>query len=334
MMQWQRPRCCERDYQSRARYVEVKRVVVFVTLAAALGGGCRKHSDALPGAPNEGARPATPARATPPREKLRRPLFWSAEKAGKTTYFLGTMHSGIDAEAQLPAIVWSRLDGANAFAMEADLDDPAAAAMIKPTATSLRDALGDAYWKKLEDALGAGTARAVEHLPPLVPAAELSLRGLPPTVEMDKALSARAASEHKRLVYLEPATRQLEILGKWMDVRALKVQLDELDENEQRMRALLDAYVAGDERRIVEISDGEKADALQHGYTAAEYDQEMNEVLYDRNAAWIGALEQLHAHGGGFVAVGALHLLGRRSVLELLAQRGYQVTRIVPDDAR
>jgi uncharacterized protein YbaP (TraB family) len=41
-------------------------------------------------------------------------------------------------------------------------------------------------------------------------------------------------------------------------------------------------------------------------------------------------LEQLHASGGGFVAVGAMHLIGKRSVLDLLRQRGYQVTRLTP----
>jgi uncharacterized protein YbaP (TraB family) len=38
----------------------------------------------------------------------------------------------------------------------------------------------------------------------------------------------------------------------------------------------------------------------------------------------------LHAAGGGFVAVGALHLVGPRSVLDVLAHRGYRVTRLAP----
>jgi uncharacterized protein YbaP (TraB family) len=91
---------------------------------------------------------------------------------------------------------------------------------------------------------------------------------------------------------------------------------------------MLDAYVTGDEHKILALGDEERGDALRHGYTAAEYDQEMNDLLYDRNASWIAALEQLHADGGGFVAVGALLLLGPRSVLDLLAHKGYRVTRI------
>jgi uncharacterized protein len=318
----------------------MKRAVVFVTLIAALGAACQKGSEstgATTAAPTAGAARSASTAGTAPRNSntaagapLRRPLFWSVEKDGKTTYFLGTMHVGVDAEARLPALVWNKLDAAKTFAMEADLDDPAAASMIRPSARSLRDDLGDAYWKKLEDAMGPSVARAVDHLPPLVPAAALSMRGLPETAAMDKVLSTRAASEHKQLVFLEPATRQLAILGKWMDIRALKVLLDDLPESEQHARAMLDAYVAGDEQQIVAISDSEKADALHHGYTAAEYDQEMNEMLYQRNSSWIDALEQLHAGGGGFVAVGAMHLVGPRSVLELLAGKGYRVTRVAP----
>jgi uncharacterized protein YbaP (TraB family) len=316
----------------------MKRAVVFVTLVAALGAACKKAPDAT-----VAATPATPAAVTPAlaaagsahpgtgtADPLPHPLFWAVEKAGQTTYFLGTMHAGIDAEARLPAIVWTKLHAAKTFAMEADLDDPAAASLLEPTASSLHHDLGDGYWKKLEDAMGASVASALDHLPPMVPAAALAMRGLPPTPAMDKVLSTRAAGEHKQLVFLEPVARQLALLGKWMDVKALKMILDELPENEQHARAMLAAYIEGDEPAIVALSDGEKADALHHGYTAAEYDQEMNEMLYNRNASWIDAIEKLHAEGGGFVAVGALHLLGPRSVLTLLAHKGYQVTRVAP----
>jgi uncharacterized protein YbaP (TraB family) len=315
----------------------MKRAVVFATwitvLSAAFGGGagtgCQKAPDTTraattSGPTSPGVAPAAPrntnlAKADP----LPHPLLWSVEKDGKTTYFLGTMHIGIDAETRLPAAVWNRLHAATSFAMEADLDDPAVASLLQPTESSLRDQLGDEYWKKLEDAMGPSVARALDHMPPMIPAAALSMRSLPQTVPMDKVLASRATGEHKQVVFLEPATRQLAILGKWMDVKALKMMLDELPEEAQHARAMIDAYVAGDEAKLVAISDGEKTEALHHGYTAAEYDQEMNEMLYNRNASWIDALEKLHADGGGFVAVGVLHLIGPRSVLELLSRKGY-----------
>ena len=42
------------------------------------------------------------------------------------------------------------------------------------------------------------------------------------------------------------------------------------------------------------------------------------------------AIEGVHTEGGGFIAVGALHLVGPHSVLDLLGQKGYRVTRLAP----
>ena len=298
----------------------MKRAALILTIVVA-ATACRDSHEAA----RTGASATAPSTSTP---VLAHPLFWAAEKDGKTTYFLGTMHVGIDAEAQLPPRVWRKLDDAPRFAMEADLDDPAVGAALQPTQASLRHDLGEAYWQKLEAAMGPGMASAVDHLPAMVPAAALSIRGLPPTPAMDKTLAARATGEHKPIVFLEPAARQLAVLGKWMDVKALKMMLDDLPDGERRLQAMVAAYRAGDERTLLAINDEERADALQHGYTAGEYDQEMTDLLYDRNASWIDALERLHAAGGGFVAVGALHLLGPRSVLVLLAERGFRVTRV------
>jgi len=302
------------------------RALAIATFAAALGACDKPHDTA---AAAIAAAPAANANAAP-ATVLRRPLFWAAEKDGATLYFLGTMHLGIDAAAQLPPIVWAKLDAAPAFAMEANLDDPRLAELMAPTGRSLRQALGDDYWTKLEDALGPGVASAVEHLPPMVAANTLSSRGLPHTPAMDRVLAARASGEHKPVVYLEPATRQLQLVARWLDDKALKMTLDELPDSDRRARLALAAYVAGDEQAIVALNDGEKDVALRHGYTAAELDQEMTELLYDRNESWLPALDRMRAAGGGFVAVGALHLVGHGSVLERLAHQGYRVTRIAP----
>lgn len=315
----------------------MKRGLVVLTLVSVFGAGvgigCKSGHESSP-APTTASVPVPPvagsAEAPSPAEAkdpLPHPLFWAIEKDGKTTYVLGTMHIGIDADARLPGFVWRRFHAATTFAMEADLDDAAALDALKPTPASLRAQLGDDYWKKLVTAVGPGMAKAFDHMPSMVPAAALSIRGLPMTEPMDKALAARASTEHKRMVFLEPAARQIALLMKWMDVKALKMMLDQTD-SDAHARATLDAYVAGDETTFLAISDAERDDALHHGYSATEYDDEMNELLYNRNASWIDEIERLHTAGGGFIAVGALHLLGPHSVLSLLRERGYRITRL------
>jgi len=115
-----------------------------------------------------------------------------------------------------------------------------------------------------------------------------------------------------------------------MDVRALEAMLDDLPGGEQHAREMLAAYIAGDEAKIESLGDSERADFKKMGRTDAEYDQQMEDLLFARNASWVPELEELHEAGGGFVAVGAMHLIGKRSVLDLLRQRGYKVTRLTP----
>ncbi len=265
-----------------------------------------------------------------PSPTLSHPLFWSIEKAGNTTYLLGTMHVGVDAQTVLPPSVWHRLDAAPAFAMETDATDPAMTALAKPVEGSLHADLGDAYWQKLETALTPATAAQLDHARPLITATMLLLKDMPKTEAMDGVLVAAAQREKKPIVYLEPAAKQLALLDKWLDAREIKLLLDRPGETAANEKDMLAAYLDGDAPRMLALAEDERATAKASGYTDAEYDQEMADLLYERNAAWIDPIEQLHARGGGFIAVGALHLIGERSVLDLLAHRGYVVTRLEP----
>jgi uncharacterized protein YbaP (TraB family) len=327
---------------------------LFVTFAAALGiVACKKSTPATDPTPppvtekvqaKEPTSPPTPStgsgtagatadpwsKPAPKKDPLARPLFWSIEKDGITSYALGTIHVGVDAEARLPEIVWSKLDAAKSFAMETDLTDPALQKILVCTGCSLKKDLGDKHWAKLEEVLGKDVAARIETMKPMVAATMMSLRGLPSTTQMDTLLLARAQRANKSIVYLELAEHEAAVLEKVMNVKALKAMLDDVEGGLENTKKMLDAYVSGDEVAMVKMSDAERTHALAHGYTAAEYDESMKVVLYDRNAAWIAPIEKLHAAGGGFIAVGAMHLVGPKNVLELLTAKGYKVSRVAP----
>jgi uncharacterized protein YbaP (TraB family) len=309
------------------------RAGLIVTLVAlALGAACKKSPEPAtqpvppPTAPPTAADPWQGA--VPAKDPLPRPFLWSAEKDGVTTYLFGTMHVGIDPDARLPQLVWDKLDVPATFAVETDVTDPAIASIGGRTSGTLRDELGPAYWKKLELAITPQLAQALVHKSAMIPATMLALRGVPSTPPMDGVLLARARHGSKQVVFLEPAARQAAILEKHMNAKALRLMLDDLPKIERQSRQLLEAYVAGDEARFLAITEEQRADALAHGYTAAEYDESMEDLLYRRNASWIARIQRMHASGGAFVAVGAMHLMGPRSVLELLQQKGYKVARL------
>jgi uncharacterized protein YbaP (TraB family) len=281
------------------------RTVLLVTAIAALGTSCQKAAE-----PSQG------------------PLWFSIDKDGTTSYLLGTIHRGVDPDEWLPKSVWAKLDGARSFAMETDLSDPAVRAMTIRDRGTLHDDLGDAYWAKLESALGPGVAHRIDHTTPIVAVSSLSLLNLPDTPEMDAVLFDRAEREHKSIVFLEPASSEVKVLVKWMTVRTLKEMLDDLADGKKDSDDMLAAYRRGDGDAMLSIADRERTEATKHGHTEAEYRDQMKDLLYDRNASWIAPIENMHASGGGFIAVGALHLLGPNSLVELLRAKGYTVTRL------
>jgi uncharacterized protein YbaP (TraB family) len=304
-----------------------RRLGLFVTLVALAGAACKKAPEP---APQTVQAPAADPWAGAVRQKdpLPRPFLWSAEKGGATTYLLGTMHVGIDPETRLPQLVWDKLESEPSFAVETDVTDPAIAGIGGRASGTLRDDLGPEYWKKLELALTPQIAQALLHKSAMIPATMIALRGLPPTPPMDSILLARAKNRGKQVIYLEPASRQVAILEKHLNAKALRLMLDTLDQVEQQSKQLLAAYIAGDETQFNVITDEQRKDALAHGYTEAEYDESMEDLLYRRNASWIPEIEKMHAAGGAFIAVGAMHLIGPRSVLELLQKQGYRISRV------
>lgn len=260
------------------------------------------------------------------KDPLPHPFFWSIEKDGNTDYILGTMHTGVDPESRIPDYVWKRLDESKTFAMETDLAGAGKLDVLRKDGSSLEDELGPNYWKKLEDAMGVQEAARLRGFKPMIPATVLSMRGLEQTPPMDGVMHGRALNQKKEIVFLEDITAQGAVLEKWMNAKALEDMLDDLPAGEKRSKAMLAAYIAGDENQILKLNDEEKADFLKHGRTEKEYDEQMEDLLYKRNASWIPTLERIH--GGAFIAVGALHLIGPKSVLELLQQKGYKVTRV------
>jgi uncharacterized protein YbaP (TraB family) len=245
------------------------------------------------------------------------PLLWKIERDGKTSYAFGTMHAGIDPRTAIAPVVWTALDSERAFAMETDLSRAASVPMVRRDGSWLHDELGPDYWAKLEAAIGSAEASRVDGMKPMIAATLLSLRAMPPTAPIDGALLAHAQVAGKPIVYLERVEDELAVLDRWYDARVLRQMLDDPGELDRQAKDMLAAYRAGDEAAVLEIT------LRDHTFDAARED-----VLYRRNASWIAGIEQLHADGGGFIAVGAAHLVGPHSVLALLEERGYRITRI------
>jgi uncharacterized protein YbaP (TraB family) len=263
-----------------------------------------------------------------PAQVIERPMIWAATRDGKTTYLFGTIHLGVNADAQLPAWLKAKLDGARVFAMEADLSDPKLLSSLQRTdGGSLRLDLGPAHWAKLEELAGKELAAGLDKMKPFAAMAVLEATFLPKTLPMDSVLETRARHAGKPLVYLELAMRQLEIVEPFMTSADVKAFLDNVDYVKAQSLKMLDAYHRGDEKTLAAMFDDQTLWKAA-GRDPAQFHTFIKALLADRNEAWIPVIEKLHAEGGGFVAVGAGHLAGPHSVLDLLAARGYTITRL------
>ena len=318
-------------------------LALIVSLAAALAGaGCKDSAKtsgpaagSAVGGPTTGAAvsaddhvddPWAPKTAAAPM--IERPLFWAATKDGTTTYLLGTIHMGINADTQLPPWVKARLDGARAFAMEADIHDPKLLGLLSRTdGGSMRLDLGPAYWAKLEEAIGADLAKGVDKMKPFTVMVMLEAKFLPMTLPMDSVLETRAKDGKKPIIYFEEGSRQLEIVEPFMTTAEVKAALDHLDYAKTQSAALLAAYQRGDDAALGKQFDDQTL-WLAAGRDPAQFPAFIDALLGKRNASWIPAIEKLHAEGGGFVAVGAGHLVGPANVLDMLRERGFTITRV------
>jgi uncharacterized protein YbaP (TraB family) len=272
------------------------------------------------------ARPApAPARHTtrPDDAGLRGPMLWEVQGAHGPSYLFGTIHAGFQADRDLPAWVWDKLDAADTFIMELDPTTIPIVEMAKlgqlPEGKSLDQMLGEKDFAVLVRLLET-SAESLKRLQPWAALLLVTQRLYPTPVPLDLALRDRAVAKGKNLVYLESWKLQAEIIA-MMDVEDLRDLLDAKGKGRVQLEALVAAYRAGDFDKLAAIGLDPEEIAKNPARNAR--------LLDDRNRAWIGTLVPHLERGGAFVAVGALHFAGEHGLIELLRERGYVLTRVV-----
>ncbi len=253
------------------------------------------------------------------------PYFYRVEKAGATSYLLGTRHISVSL-AKFPDEVRQRVAGAKIVVFEIAPDD-------KPTTrherVHLRELLGQTRWTHYGELVGRRNADSIEHTRAslaLLRAAVL-YEDIGATLEHD--LQAEAETAHVPMRGLETAAFQDEAIEHLLDLRMLRALIDQTKDRHELdvdSASELRDYCAGADRPAG-LTPKERGHMRDAGYSDAELDAFDNEMVYARNATWIPQLDELFTAGGAFVAVGAAHLRGPRGVVALLRAKGYTITR-------
>lgn len=262
------------------------------------------------------------------------PALWKVADEDTTIYLFGTVHVLPQGVEWYDATIASALEGSDTIVTEIKMD-PAAEAKLQqlsmtmgmlPSGITLRGMLTPEQTAAYEAALakiGAPPA-AFDALKPWLAGLTLSLiplmqQGYDPNSGVEKVLLAKAGNKPQDA--LETPEFQLGIFDGMPaegQVAFLMEAVEGMDEVKTELDKMVAEWAKGDADQLAVImnegmSDPKVAEAL----------------LYRRNAnwaEWIGT--RLDQPGSVFVAVGAGHLAGDKSVQDYLTQKGIKVTRV------
>ncbi len=265
-----------------------------------------------------------------------RHMLWSLQGKTNKVYLLGSFHL-LKASETLPAAIDSAYADAESLLMEIDMDDLDPAQMqqaamelaLLPADQSLQQQLGPQAYEQFAAktrSLGIEPAMLERFRPWFAAITLLQLQlmklGFDPNAGVEMRLTTRATEDDKPIAGLETAREQLEIMARLPDKQQREFLLYSVDDA-QRMSdevdELLTAWRSGDTAAMARL--------LEEGFK--QYPDLYRPLTVERNRKWIPQIEQLLDDRDDYlVVVGALHLVGTDSVIDLLERRGYRIKQL------
>jgi uncharacterized protein len=259
--------------------------------------------------------------------------LWSIQGRDNKVYLLGSMHM-LRSSDVLPAAIDAAYADAESLLMEIDMDnlDPMASQKIVmqlgmlPEQQSLENVLDAAsYAKVVAYAREVGLdPRLLNRFRPWFAAMtltqmNLTKNGFDLNSGVEMRLTARATADGKEIQGLETLDEQLGILAALPPQQQREFLLYSVEDSarvREEVDKLVSAWRKGDLKSLSAL--------LSEGFD--KYPQLYKPLTVERNRRWIGRIEDLLDDKEDYlVVVGALHLVGEDSVVELLQKKGYKV---------
>jgi uncharacterized protein len=264
-------------------------------------------------------------------------FLWEVKSPTNTVWLFGTIHVGKRAFYPLPEAVETAFDQSAKLVVEADVSSQAAddlnALMTYVPPNALDKNIPASIYGRLKTQLARMRIpeEAVKPMKPFAIAgflsvAEFSRLGYDMNLGVDAYLLARAKEARKPVEELESTRAQLEMLAS-MPGELQEAFLDnaiatlELGRSGDQVIGMVNAWQSGDARLMAEVT----ADVNRGMRLSAQLDEIM---LHGRHEAMLKKIESyLAGKDPYFVAVGSLHLVGPRGLIQMLKSKGYEVTQ-------
>jgi uncharacterized protein YbaP (TraB family) len=265
--------------------------------------------------------------------KTEKNFLWSIKTNENAVYFLGSLHVLKSDSYPLSEEIESAYSKSTKIVFETDLDgmnDPAQLAKMMTLGLymdgqTLEQNLSEQTYKLLKAKVAAAglTATQFDLFKPwfcalTLTAIELQRLGFDPTYGIDMHFFNKAKKDKKEIIFLEPVEYQLNLfanLGKRGQESLLLQTLKDLDVMGEMASDMVTSWKTGDVNKLNSIM---KISFKEHPDT---YDR----IVIQRNKKWVSQIENLiRQNDNVLVIVGAGHLVGAESILDLLRQKGYK----------
>lgn len=269
-----------------------------------------------------------------------RGLFWLAQKDGHSVYLLGSVHLATADFYPLRKQIQQAYADSDALVVEADIlaaeSDLALQQQIMRESLyqgerNLRDDLSPAVYRQLQTWLHKRQLPEpmfVRQRPAFamitLSMVELQAQGLDPKLGIDRHFLKKAKRDGKPIVELEGVLQQLQLLNQLKNPDLLMQQtLEQLEDIQTFAPRMTNAWKNGDADVLYKliIADG----LTEH----PEFEPLYETLFFRRNRDIADRIAGGSAsHKSQFVIVGAGHLVGDKSVIELLKKAGYKLERL------
>ncbi len=265
-----------------------------------------------------------------------KPALWAVKDADTTVYLFGTVHVLKPGLSWFDGAVRKAFDKSDELVLELVLPDDQAE-VAKATLPMAMDQSGKPLPQKLDPETlaayqatltGLGLpANAFDAFEPWFAGVTLSVlpltkHGYDPNQGVEKQLTAKAKAGAKPISGFETLTEQLgffDTLPEVEQVSFLKSVVKDIDKLGPQLDKMVLLWGKGDPDGLA-VTMNESMEATP---------ELAKTLLFDRNARWADQIKtRMDKPGTVFVAVGAGHLAGEKSVQDYLAERGLKAQRI------
>jgi uncharacterized protein YbaP (TraB family) len=272
-----------------------------------------------------------------PAQQPAKSCLWSVRSGSNTVYLLGSLHVLKSDDYPLPAAIEKAYSSSQKLVFETDLSAMSDANLqaqmltmgLYPEGESLSRNLSggtlDMLQTKLTD-MGMPIQQFERFKPWLIALTlatfELQRLGYSPQMGIDMHFYNRAKADGKELDFLEPIEYQMELLGNMDDADQdsfLTQTLEEINVVSEMSADMVTYWKAGDAESLYELMNKsfEKHPIIR------------DRLLLKRNMEWVSHIDIFTKETQNvLVIVGAGHLVGPESVVDLLKQKGYTVKQM------